>query len=34
MIDSEYPLDQAAEAHKRMESSQHVGKIVMQVAGG
>ncbi|WP_370454602.1 NAD(P)H-quinone oxidoreductase [Paracoccus sp. M683] len=34
MIDSEFPFEQAAEAHKRMESSQHIGKIVMQVAGG
>ncbi|AUH33447.1 NAD(P)H-quinone oxidoreductase [Paracoccus tegillarcae] len=34
MIDSEFPLEQAAKAHQRMESSQHIGKIVMQVAGG
>ncbi|WP_299841007.1 NAD(P)H-quinone oxidoreductase [uncultured Paracoccus sp.] len=33
MIDSEFPYEQAAEAHKRMESSQHIGKIVMKVAG-
>jgi NADPH:quinone reductase-like Zn-dependent oxidoreductase len=32
VIDSVYPLDQAAEAHRRMESSEHVGKIVLQVA--
>lgn len=33
-IDSEFPLEQAAEAHRRMESSQHIGKIVLKVAGG
>ncbi|AUH65622.1 NAD(P)H-quinone oxidoreductase [Paracoccus zhejiangensis] len=33
MIDSEFPYEQATEAHKRMESSQHIGKIVMKVAG-
>ena len=32
VIDSVYPIDQAAEAHRRMESSEHVGKIVLQVA--
>jgi len=32
VIDSIYPLDQAAEAHRRMESSEHVGKIVLEVA--
>jgi putative PIG3 family NAD(P)H quinone oxidoreductase len=32
VIDSVYPLDQAAEAHRRMESSEHVGKIVLEVA--
>lgn len=31
LIDSEYPLSQAAEAHKRMESSQHIGKIVLTI---
>jgi len=31
VIDSEFPLDQAAEAHARMESSAHVGKIVLRV---
>ncbi len=31
VIDSEFPLDQAAAAHWRLESSGHIGKIVMQV---
>ncbi len=31
-MDSEFPLEQAAAAHTRMESSGHVGKIVLQVA--
>lgn len=26
-----YPLDQAAQAHRLMESSQHIGKVVLQV---
>ena len=34
VMDSEFPLDQAAEAHARMESSGHIGKIVLEVAGG
>ena len=29
VIDSVYPFDQAAEAHRRMESSQHIGKIML-----
>jgi len=29
VIDSSYPLEKAAEAHARMESSQHIGKIVL-----
>lgn len=33
-IDSEFDLRDAAEAHRRMESSQHIGKIVLKVAGG
>jgi NADPH2:quinone reductase len=32
VMDSEFPLDQAAEAHARMESSAHIGKIVLKVA--
>lgn len=31
-IDSEFPLAEAAEAHRRMESSAHIGKIVMKVS--
>jgi NADPH:quinone reductase len=31
VIDSTYPLTRAAEAHARMESSQHIGKIVLTV---
>ncbi len=29
VLDSTYPLAQAADAHRRMETSQHVGKIVL-----
>jgi NADPH2:quinone reductase len=29
IIDRTFPLGQAAEAHRRMESSQHIGKIVL-----
>lgn len=32
VIDSTFPLSQAAEAHARMESGKHVGKIVLEVA--
>ena len=31
VVDSVYPLEDAAEAHRRMESSQHIGKIMLQV---
>ncbi|MGE3066177.1 MAG: NAD(P)H-quinone oxidoreductase [Hyphomicrobiaceae bacterium] len=31
VVDSTFPLAQAAEAHRRMETSQHVGKIVLTV---
>ena len=31
-IDSTFPLAQAAEAHARMESSAHIGKIVLTIA--
>jgi putative PIG3 family NAD(P)H quinone oxidoreductase len=31
VIDSVFPLGEAAEAHRRMESSDHVGKIVLTV---
>ncbi len=32
VIDSVFPLEQASEAHRRMESGEHVGKIVLEVA--
>lgn len=31
IVDSTFPLADAAEAHRRMESSQHIGKIVLTV---
>jgi NADPH:quinone reductase len=31
VLDSTYPLANAADAHRRMETSQHVGKIVLKV---
>ncbi|MEO9684736.1 MAG: NAD(P)H-quinone oxidoreductase [Tateyamaria sp.] len=34
VMDSDFPLDRAADAHARMESSGHIGKIVLEVAGG
>ena len=33
VMDSEYALDQAADAHARMEGSTHIGKIVLKVGG-
>ena len=33
-IDSEFPLDRAADAHRRMESSEHIGKIVLKITEG
>ena len=33
VIDSEYPLDDAALAHARLESAGHIGKVVLKVAG-
>lgn len=32
VIDSSFPLSQAAEAHARMEAGEHVGKIVLEIA--
>lgn len=32
-VDSEFPLEQAAEAHRRMAGNAHLGKIVLAVAG-
>ncbi|WP_147110404.1 NAD(P)H-quinone oxidoreductase [Tateyamaria sp. syn59] len=34
VMDSEFPLNDAAAAHARMETSGHIGKIVLEVAGG
>jgi NADPH2:quinone reductase len=34
VMDSEFPLEKASDAHARMESSEHIGKIVLKVAGG
>lgn len=31
IIDSTFPLDRAADAHRRMEAGDHVGKIVLEV---
>jgi putative PIG3 family NAD(P)H quinone oxidoreductase len=31
LIDSTFPLDRAADAHRRMESGEHIGKIVLEV---
>ena len=31
VIDSVFPLDEAADAHARMEAGEHVGKIVLKV---
>lgn len=31
LMDSSFPLERAADAHRRMETSQHVGKIVLTV---
>jgi NADPH2:quinone reductase len=34
VVDSTFPLAQASEAHRRMESSAHIGKIVLTVGAG
>jgi putative PIG3 family NAD(P)H quinone oxidoreductase len=34
VIDSTFALADAAAAHRRMETSQHIGKILLEVAGG
>ena len=34
VMDMTFPLAQAAAAHARMEAGQHIGKIVLEVAGG
>ena len=33
VIDTEFTLNEAAAAHARMESSQHIGKLVLRVSG-
>ncbi|WP_076650417.1 NAD(P)H-quinone oxidoreductase [Pontibaca methylaminivorans] len=33
VMDSEFALDEAAQAHARMEAGDHIGKIVLRVAG-
>lgn len=33
LIDREFPLSQAAQAHRHMESGQHIGKIVLKIDG-
>ncbi len=33
VLDSEFPLREAARAHERIESAHHIGKIVMRVEG-
>lgn len=33
LVDSCYPLADAAEAHRHMEGSSHIGKIMLEVAG-
>jgi putative PIG3 family NAD(P)H quinone oxidoreductase len=32
VIDTTFPLERAADAHRRMESSEHIGKIVLEVS--
>lgn len=34
VMDRAFALDDASEAHRRMEASAHIGKIVLEVAGG
>jgi NADPH:quinone reductase len=29
LMDSSFPLERAADAHRRMETSEHIGKIVL-----
>ena len=33
LIDSRFPLSQATQAHNRMETGEHIGKIILTVAG-
>ena len=34
VMDMTFPLAEAAAAHARMEAGEHIGKIVLEVAGG
>ena len=34
VMDTAFPLREAADAHRRMEAGEHIGKIVLEVAGG
>ena len=34
VMDQSFALSHAAAAHARMEASDHIGKIVLEVAGG
>ena len=34
VMDMTFPLAEAAAAHARMEAGDHIGKIVLEVAGG
>jgi NADPH:quinone reductase-like Zn-dependent oxidoreductase len=31
VMDSSFPLEKASDAHRRMETSQHIGKIVLEL---
>jgi NADPH:quinone reductase-like Zn-dependent oxidoreductase len=33
VVDSVYPLDEVADAHRRMESNKNFGKIVLAIGG-
>lgn len=33
IIDSVFPITEAAEAHRKVEASEHVGKVIMRVSG-
>ena len=33
VIEAQWPLEEAAQAHRRMESSAHIGKLMLRVAG-
>jgi NADPH:quinone reductase-like Zn-dependent oxidoreductase len=31
LMDSTFPLEKASDAHRRMETSEHIGKIVLVI---